>query len=236
MEQVSTEVLPMWVRWCIVVAVFGGVLGIWGLCSHLYVRRMKEFARRFGLQLHDGRCGDVRIPAHFSVTEYPGITGADGHVRASIEGERDGIAIAIIEYYYATEGAQGMRTVGYRFPLACVTAPGLELARFHLEPERLRHKLSSAFGGEDIDFADAPRFSRLFRLRGDHAPGVRDIFSKETRSFFEERPGALCEGEGDTFVYYRRPRMWRLSRFRPKTAERLLEEGIRLAKLFQNHG
>ena len=81
-----------------------------------------------------------------------------------MRGSNEGREIAVFDYQYVTGyGKSRKRTVCST--VACLRSDGPPLPGFTLRPEGTWDKISSWFGGADIDFDTHPKFSRSFVLR-----------------------------------------------------------------------
>lgn len=96
----------------------------------------------------------------------------------------------------------------------------LSLPQFSLYDENILHRIANLVGWQDIDFVEAPEFSKRFLLRGKEEMRIRDLFDADCRSFLmkqtrignenrylglgvitqEERLAVFCELlQGDSF-------------------------------------
>ena len=82
-------------------------------------------------------------------------------------------------------------------------SPALNLPEFALRPENLFDKIGDVFGGQDIDFESHPKFSKSYSLRGSDEQKVRETFTDEVLSSFENQTGISTEGGGDQLIFYR---------------------------------
>lgn len=82
-------------------------------------------------------------------------------------------------------------------------------------------------GGQDLDFASHPAFSKRFRLRGDDETAVRNLFNPRVLDFFESLRddfGQTIEGAGEYVVVYRSAR-----RVKPEAVKAFVEEATAIA-------
>jgi len=77
------------------------------------------------------------------------------------------------------------------------------LPQFLLTPEGLWARLAAYFGGQDIDFAESPEFSRAYRLRGNDEAAVRALFTPARRQVFELLRGQHAAGAGQELIWWR---------------------------------
>ena len=78
----------------------------------------------------------------------------------------------------------------------------------------------------DIDFPEAPNFSKRFLLRGAQEHAIRAAFNPAVLDFFEHHPGMSAEGCGRQLIYYRADHLQR-----PAGLRGFMRQGCELAKL-----
>jgi hypothetical protein len=80
----------------------------------------------------------------------------------------------------------------------------LRLPHFRLHPEvPLFHDVAKAFGMQDINFENHPKFSRRYLLRGEDEAKIRLRFHPRFLSFLEQHPPCCAEGFGPQLVIWR---------------------------------
>ena len=142
-----------------------------------------------------------------------------------MRGEVDGVTVSAFDYSYVTGGGRSRQT--HRQTVATMSLPALALPGFELRPENIFHKIGSALGFQDIDFPEAPVFSKAFLLRGAEEAAIRSAFRSGVLSFFERHQGTSAEGRGRNLVYYRASRT-----LKPAEVRAFLNDGRELARLF----
>jgi hypothetical protein len=75
------------------------------------------------------------------------------------------------------------------------------LPRFELRPEDVLAKLAVVLGGQDVDFAEDPEFSKHFRLTCGDEEEVRKLFNTMLRTQLKSCD-LSCEGESKWLVIY----------------------------------
>jgi len=76
------------------------------------------------------------------------------------------------------------------------------LPQFTLTPEGWLSRLGQVFGMQDIDFEDAPEFSKAYRLKGPDETAIRTLFTPEIRQFFAVTPGQQVGGGGRFLLWW----------------------------------
>ncbi|MBZ5567321.1 MAG: hypothetical protein LAN64_05655 [Acidobacteriia bacterium] len=106
------------------------------------------------------------------------------------------------------------RTVGSGKSQSTSTVVAFQLATpfpsFMLCPENALLRLADKVGYSDIDFEDAPDFSRRFFLHGQDPAAVRALFKPEVRQAFEQldpKGNLYVSGSGPWLVVYRSGRL-----------------------------
>ncbi len=141
-----------------------------------------------------------------------------------IYGETERGELAAFDYGYRVGGKDMFQYVVY------LRANTLSLPHFALRPEKLIHKISSAFAHEDIDFKGHRQFSKQFFLSGDNEEEVRALFTDELIGALEQRPGICVEGGGAQLIYFKRGKFI----FPPveSNATAFIDEAAQVFKLF----
>lgn len=145
-----------------------------------------------------------------------------------MQGEANGVAVSIFGYWYTT--GHGKRSHTHSQTVICFHSEQMNLPDFELRPEHLFHKIGSAFGYNDIDFASHPTFSKKYLLRGPNEEAIRDLFEPEKLEFFENlgKPLVSIEAEASRLIFYRAGK-----RLKPGYIRDFMEEGFRVYGLFR---
>jgi len=150
-----------------------------------------------------------------------------GHSREPgnvMQGEMDGVTVSLFDYTYVT--GSGKSSQKHRQTVVCLSLPTLALPHFVLRPENVFHKIGGVFGFHDIDFPEAPNFSKRFLLRGAEEHAVRAVFNPGVLSFFERHKDMSAEGFGNQLIYYRASRIQQ-----PIDIRGFMRQGCELARL-----
>ena len=137
--------------------------------------------------------------------------------------------VSIFDYSYTT--GSGKNSTTFRQTVICFRSERLSLPKFELRPERWYHKIGSLVGFEDIDFADYPRFSKQYLLRGEDEASIRDIFTARVIEYFEGQEGLCVEGSGDRLTVYRAGK-----RVKPQQIRDFLETGFGVYTVLVDQG
>ena len=148
----------------------------------------------------------------FSADEDPSVTAHLHHLRLfnqghgrrfrnMISGVANGVSMAIFDYQFTTGGGKNQQT--HRQTVISFKSEHLLIPDFEVRPENVFHKIGQAFGYGDIDFDSHPVFSKKFLLRGPDEPAIRELFTDEKLTFFENYLGICAEGGADQLLFYR---------------------------------
>jgi hypothetical protein len=151
--------------------------------------------------------------------------GRNGTARNLMRGEIDGVAVGLFDYSYVTGHGKSRQT--HRQTVVSLSLPSLALPSFNLRPENIFHKIGSALGFQDIDFPQAPNFSKQFLLRGAEESAIRAAFKPAALNWLEHHAGVSAEGRGKVLVYYRASQS-----LKPEEVRSFINDGRELAKLF----
>lgn len=128
-------------------------------------------------------------------------SGHGKEIKNFMYGEASGIKAAVFDYIYVT-GSGKSRQVHYQ--TVVYLEPGnLRVPYFSLRPENFLHKLITAFGYQDIDFAQRPQFSQNYLLRGQDEMAIRQVFNDRLLSFYESYGGTCTDAGGNQLMVFR---------------------------------
>jgi len=128
---------------------------------------------------------------------------SEGHRRTwgfTIVGTSGGTPFTAFEYKWTTGSGKNSQT--HRIG-GLLWATERALSQFLVTPEGLWARLAAYFGGQDIDFAESPEFSRAYRLRGSDEAAVRALFTPARRQVFELVRGQHAAGAGRELMWWR---------------------------------
>jgi hypothetical protein len=186
--------------------------------------RMKEVATELGL-VFDPKANNRLIleMADFALFSQ----GHDRKFTNVMEGETGSMELRIFDYRYTQGGGQHQHVTNQT--VLCFRSHELALPHFSLRPETVWHKIGSLFGYQDINFDSHPGFSRRYLLRGKDEPGIRNLFSDDVLTFYENHAGLCTEGDGDRLIYYRSGK-----RIKPEDIRSFLQEGCEVYGLLKD--
>lgn len=104
----------------------------------------------------------------------------------------------------------------------------LSLPFFSLRPESFGHKLISALGYQDIDFAQRPAFSKKYLLRGQDEQAIRNTFHDAALAYYENNL-KLCTDAGANEIFFYRQNV----RVEPMNVRAFVDWGMNMLTLFQ---
>ena len=144
---------------------------------------------------------DKQLTAGSSLTTL----GHSRHVRNVIElPETDGERMTLFDFSYVIGSGKSSRN--YQQTVTRVQSPKLNLPAFDMRPEGVLLKIAQSLGMKDIDFAEAPTFSRMYTLRGQDEAAIRSLFTPELLRFCEANRGLWISGAGNLLWFHRENR------------------------------
>lgn len=153
--------------------------------------------------------------------------GHSKRITNAMYGELEGMKAAAFDYRYTVGGGKNSQT--FNQTVVYFEPRDLNLPFFSLRPERVFHKLISAFGYQDIDFGNRPTFSTKYLLRGPDEPAVRNLFNDALLNFYEMNLGLSADGGGNQlFIFqqnYRQP---------PQQVQSTVNASLQLLRLYGN--
>jgi len=151
--------------------------------------------------------------------------GRSKKIQNLMRGTFSGVDVAIFDYKYVTGSGKNSHT--WRQSVICFEVQDCTFPTFSLRPEKVWHKLGSAFGAQDIDFEDYPTFSSHYLLRGDDEGAIRRLFTPQVLEFYATVKGACAEGSSHRLLFYRQSH-----KVKPELIQAFLEEGAGVLSLF----
>lgn len=135
------------------------------------------------------------------------------------------LKITLFEYAYTI--GYGKSAQRYNQTVTRMQTPVLNLPAFALYPETIFSKLGKLFGGADINFPEAPQFSKKYILRGPDEAAIRALFTPAILQYFEQRQALTVDAAGDTLFVHRSNR-----RVKPDELESHIAEAKNVLALF----
>ena len=134
-------------------------------------------------------------------------------------------AMTLLDYSY---------TIGYGKSSSVITqtvmrmeSPLLRLPNFVMKPESVFAKIGKALGFTDINFPEAPTFSKMYLLRGQDEAAIRQVFNAAIIQYCEQHPKISIEGVGNRLLVYREGRRLKLNNL-----DSFIDEGKAIVALF----
>lgn len=208
-----------------VVAVAGGVV-VWQAAERRRREGLEHFALTRGLKFDVARRGGEQALAP-SIALF-----AKGHSRRwgyTLAGTRNGTPYTAFEYAWTTGG--GQHSHRHRVHGVLWEQNGDAFPVFVLEPEDFFARVGHLFGVQDIDFDDAPEFSRLYALKGTDEPAVRRLFTPGLRTTLAAESGQYVAGGGRYLFWYAKGRLPNVERL-----DEWIERGDRVRRQFFERG
>ena len=138
----------------------------------------------------------------------------------------DELSLTLFDHSYTIGYGKSRQTYNQTFTR--MQSPLLNLPSFVLFPETFFSKIGKLFGGKDVNFPDAPQFSKKYILRGPDEAAIRSFFTPALLQFFERQERLLTiDAAGDTLLAHRTSR-----RAKPEQIEAYIAEGKQILALF----
>jgi hypothetical protein len=136
-----------------------------------------------------------------------------------LRGESNDLRVTIFDYRFTVGGGKHSQTSNQS--VICFQMSGAGLPSFLLRPETFLDRIGGLFGFQDIDFDEHPVFSKKYLLRGRNVPAIRELFTEEVLTYYEDVAGVSTEANGNRLLYYRHGK-----RIKPVEIREFLEEGF----------
>jgi hypothetical protein len=217
------------VVWAIILGValfFAGLVGLFFYLDRKRAEKIQAFATRLGYTFR-------RKPTEADKVLIVGCQIANaghGHITSNVvEAARsEELNMTLFDHVYTV--GYGKSSQQYNQTVTRMQSPVLNLPAFTLFPETFGSKIGKLFGGTDINFPEAPQFSKKYILRGPAEAAIRSLFSPGLIQFLEQQQRALSiDSAGDTLFVHRTSK-----RAKPEELEAYVAEGKQiLGKFFE---
>lgn len=134
--------------------------------------------------------------------------------------------VAIFDYEYVIPAGKHSRTASQT--VIWLQRRGTKRTEFALRPESFWNAIGNWIGHGDINFDSHPTFSREYLLRGDDENAVRELFTDDVLTFYEQHSGLSTEGAGNKLLVYRAEVL-----LAPDDITSLLTEALQLLSLLE---
>jgi hypothetical protein len=215
--------------WGAALLMSAAVLLIGGPIAFFYhqVRHRSRGMRQAGAELGLSPLPDCPAEAVEELTQFHLFSeGRHRKVSNRMRGAAGGVDVELFDYEYTYGSEESLESP--KQTVLCFRVPGLELPRFTLRPKKLRHKVASLFGYQDLAIPGHAEFARNYLLRGPDEAAVRGLFYEGLVAYYDSHPGLSTEGCGDLLVYYRAAKL-----VEPGALGAFLDEGLRMLELFR---
>ena len=134
--------------------------------------------------------------------------------------------VAVFDYEYVIPSGKHSRTVPQT--VIWLQRRGTKRTEFALRPESFWNAIGTWFGHGDINFESHPTFSHDYLLRGDDENAVRELFTDDVLTFYEQHSGLSTEGAGNKLLVYRDEIL-----LTPEDIKSFLKEALQLLSLLE---
>lgn len=135
----------------------------------------------------------------------------------------------LFDFSYVVSNGKSSSTVWHT--VAAYRIRGWNIPAFELKPENLAHKIGSLMGYQDIDFAESPKFSANYLLRGEDEDAIRETMGTAFLDYLGANPDWQIDARGDWMFLYKRNE-WRFTRLGTKEFGPFWAEAARALEYF----
>lgn len=139
-----------------------------------------------------------------------------------LRGQADQLQVVIFDYCYTIGSGKNSST--YDQTVMLIETSDMNLPKFKMRPENVFHRIS---GVQDIDFDDAPVFSKQYLLQGDDETAIRQLFTPAILAHFTKEEGLCVEGNRDQLILYKNGK-----RLSPEDIPSFMKKHLGVAHLF----
>lgn len=197
---------------------------IYSIISRIYgqkrVKDLRKFAKKNGFRYHENDnilyWDDL---SKFGVFQ----SGRNKKAKSLMTSKKHGIDWKIFDFEYKKGSGSHSR---HHVLTVFLAQPEDDLPDFQMKKENLLGKVSSALGGQDIDFEMNPEFSDKYILRSKD-PNIKMRFNSFVRDHFEENDfNFAIESMGDKIIFYNEEKV------KPSRLNRCLRKFSRIIEKF----
>jgi hypothetical protein len=127
-------------------------------------------------------------------------TGRDRTASNIVRRQADQLDVVIYDYRYTV--GHGKSTQTPHQTVVLFRSPAIQAPRLILKPEGWLNKIGELFGGKDIDFDEAPEFSKKFVLAGDDEAAIREFFTLERLELLTTFHKLCIEAQPETLLFW----------------------------------
>jgi len=211
-----------WILFVTVAAVVGTVFFLHQWRENQYAAAWQQSAQELGLSYHGPKNDLLARFTRLATLQR----GRKQRVVNAIVANDGDLEIVLADFRFVTGTGKSARR--HTETLCILHSPALALSSCTLRPQlRLLDYLGKLFGGQDIDFAEDPEFSRAFVLQAQSPEAVRRLFDESTRAWFMERKAKQLhfEANRDALVFHYARKL------KPDQARDLIAQALQIRKL-----
>jgi hypothetical protein len=157
---------------------------------------------------------------------------ASQHIPIMLRGTIGNIEVKILEYHYTMPSStQKSSRRSKPQTLVMLQSPEFDWPDLMMMPDSFALKLTKVLGMKDIDFENAPEFSKRYYLIGSDEASIRRVFRQEVTDAFAYQKGWCVEAHGDSIVFRLKDK-----RVPPSDIQTFLEETLEFLQLMTRTG
>jgi len=211
--------------WYVVIAIVTlsivcSLLGVWR--EGRRTKAWQEVAKQPGMEFVGDRNDVMCRFGHMRLLQV----GSSRKVYNAVSVAAGDIRVIIGDFRYRTGSGKNRTT--HRRTVCVLESDAMSVPHCYLRPERkLLDALGTMLGGQDIDFAEDPKFSGAYVLQGDEEKSVRELFDADLRAWFAERKDRAFhfEAQGSALVFHTGRRI------APQQAPEHMDQALQIMKL-----
>ena len=134
------------------------------------------------------------------------------------------MSVRVFDYRFVIGGGKHRRVLNQT--VFFVDSKKLGLPHFLMRPEHFFHKIGQFLGMQDIDFAEFPKFSDQYLLKGEDEEYIRATMNDDMLKFFTVEKDWYLEGVNYFLIFYKQNYL-----FPPKQIKKFYEQGLNVYKM-----
>ncbi len=137
------------------------------------------------------------------------------------------VDVLMFDHQYTVSSGKNSHT--YRQSVVTIRSEQLSLPGFVISPEHFFHRIVTALGYQDIDFAEYPQFSKKYLLRGSDEAAIREALQSVNLDRLVEFNGICIEVAGNQLLVW-----YGGKRSKPEDLRKLFEKAFEIFVMFKD--
>ncbi len=210
----------------VVIAIIGGIIGLVYYLDKKRTEAFRAYAEKHNYTFQENGWSALS-PYNFDLFSK----GQNRSSKRLIQGEYNDLKFILCDYKYdVVHYSNGKRQTSTYKQTIIVVNTDFDFPYFTLRPENFFDKVAGVVGFKDINFDSHPKFSKMFCLKGENEKMIRNAFTSDVLSYYEDNKGVITEAEKKSLIFYKKDTTISSDE---KDIDDFIRKGTTVAKLFK---